>query len=127
MVAAGAATGVVVMGQARDVVPERVTVANRPTEPVPVTGIITRMPPVSLTPGVQVDLGPDTIAILKEERVVRIARVQWEYRELRVDTAPASYRSVMAPLAAAGAEGWETTGLSFSDAGATVMILKRPR
>ena len=127
VVAGAAATGVVVGGQAREPEHPKVTVANKPTDPVPVTGVITRMPPVNFVPGVHVELGPDTIATLKEERVVRIARVEWEYRELRVNTAPATYRSVMAPLAAAGAEGWETTGISFSDSGATVIILKRPR
>lgn len=127
VVAGAAATGVVVGGQARDVELPRMIVANRATDPVPVTSVITRMPIVKLEPGVQVELGPDTMASLKGEQIVRIARVEWEYRELRVSTAPASYRSIMAPLAQAGAEGWETTGITFSDSGATVIILKRQR
>ncbi len=127
VVAGAAATGVVVGGQAREIQPPRMIVANRASEPVPVTGVITRMPAVKLEPGVQIELGPETMTSLKGEQMVRIARVEWEYRELRVNTAPASYRSIMAPLAQAGAEGWETTGITFSDAGATVMILKRQR
>ena len=127
VVAGASATGVVVGGQAREVDPPRMTVANKATDPVPVNAVITRMPTVNLAPGVQVELGPETMTSLKGEQVVRIARVEWEYRELRVNTAPASYRSIMAPLAQAGAEGWETTGITFSDSGATVIILKRQR
>lgn len=122
-----AAAGVVVGGQAREVEPPKMTVANKATDPVPVSAVITRMPVAQIAPGSQVELGPETMLSLKGEQVVRIARVEWEYRELRVNTAPASYRSVMAPLAQAGAEGWETTGISFSDSGATVIILKRQR
>lgn len=132
MVAAAAVAGVAVSGQARDpqirvAEPQRVTVVNRPTDAVPVTAVVTRMPTVKVEPGAIVELGPDTMLALKAEQVVRIARVEWEYRELRVETSPASYRSVLAPLRQAGAEGWETTGLSFSDSGATVVILKRQR
>ena len=127
VVAVAAATGVVVGGQAREVEPPRMTVANKPTSPIPVTGVVTSLPAIRLEPGSQVELGPETMTSLKGEQVVRIARVEWEYRELRVNTAPASYRSIMAPLAQAGAEGWETTGITFSDAGATVIILKRQR
>jgi hypothetical protein len=115
-----AAAGVVVGGQAREVEPPRMTVANKPTDPVPI--VVSR-----LADGVRLELGPETMLSLKGEQVVRLARGEWEYRELRVETAPANYRSVLTPLAQAGAEGWETTGLSFSDAGATVIILKRQR
>jgi hypothetical protein len=127
VVAGASATGVVVGGQAREVEPPKVVVANKATDPVPVNAVITRMPTVNLAPGVLVELGPDTMTSLRGEQMVRMARVEWEYRELRVNTAPASYRSVMVPLAQAGAEGWETTGVTFSDAGATVIILKRQR
>lgn len=125
---AGAAmAGAVVGGQSREPESQRVTVVNRSTNPVPVSAVITQMPIVKLEPGVQIELGPETIATLKEERVVRMARGEWEYRELRVSTSPGSYRSILAPLAQAGAEGWETTGITFSDSGATVVILKRQR
>ena len=132
MVAAAAVAGVAVRGQARDPVtrvaePQKVTVVNRPAEPVPVTAVVTRMPAVRVEPGALVELGPETMLALKGEQIVRMARVEWEYRELRVQTAPASYSSVLAPLRQAGAEGWETTGLSFSDSGATVVILKRQK
>jgi hypothetical protein len=87
--------------------------------------------PVALAAEAAIELGPATSAmlnaVLREEKVVRVARAQWEYRELRVRTSPGNYSSVLTPLTSAGAEGWETTGLSFSDAGATVIILKRQR
>jgi hypothetical protein len=51
--------------------------------------------------------------------------VEWEYKELRISTTPMNYRSVVNQLSQAGAEGWETTGVTFSDTGATVMIMKR--
>jgi hypothetical protein len=92
-----------------------------------VTAVVTRMPTVKVEPGAVVELGPETMVALKAEQVVRLAHVEWEYRELRVNTAPASYKSVLAPLAQAGAEGWETTGITFSDSGATVIILKRQK
>jgi hypothetical protein len=122
-----AMAGAVVGGQAREPELPKMIVANKVTEPVPVTAVITRMPVVKLEPGVQIELGPETIATLKEERIVRMARVEWEYRELRVPTSPASYRSILPPLVQAGADGWETTGITFSDSGATVVILKRQR
>lgn len=139
--AGSVATGVAVGGQSRVVEPEKVIIANkstepvpvtaiianRATEPVPVTAVVTQLPVIKLAPDARIELGPETMARLKEESVVRLARAQWEYRELRIPTSPGNYSSVLAPLSQAGGEGWETTGLSFSDSGATVIILKRPR
>jgi hypothetical protein len=122
LVAAGAAAGVAVSGQAREVEPPKMTVANKATNPVPVSAVIT-----GVADGVRIELGPDTIANLKDNAVVRLARVEWEYRELRLATAPANYQSILDQLRTAGAEGWETTGVSFSDAAATVVILKRAK
>jgi hypothetical protein len=127
LVAAGAAAGVAVSGQARDpqkpvAEPPKVTVANGPTEPVPVSAVIT-----GVGEGVRIELTPDTIASLKDNVLVRLAPVQWEYRELRLPTAPVNYQSIMGQLRQSGAEGWETTGVQFSDAGATVVILKRAK
>lgn len=125
--AGSAAAGVALGGQARVVEPPKMTVANKATDPVPVTAVVTRLPQVRLESGTQIELGSETIASLKEQAVVRLARVEWEYRELRVTTWPANYRSILGPLSQAGADGWETTGVTFSDAGATVMILKRQK
>lgn len=122
LVAAGAAAGVVVSGQAREVEPPKMTVANKANDPVPVNAVLSRV-----GEGVRLELAPDTIANLKDNVVVRLAPVLWEYRELRLATAPVNYQSIMGQLRQAGAEGWETTGVSFSDAGATVVILKRAK
>jgi hypothetical protein len=136
-VAAAAAAGVAVRGQARDVAttqardaaaqkgepaPPKMIVANKPTEPVPVNAAL-----VGVAEGVRLDLTQDTIAMLKDNVVVRMAPVQWEYRELRMPTAPVNYQTILGQLRQAGAEGWETTGVQFSDAGATVVILKRAK
>ena len=122
LVAAGAAAGVAVSGQVREVEPPKMTVANKVANPVPVSAVIT-----GVADGVRIELGPDTIANLKDNLVVRLAPVEWEYRELRLPTAPANYQSIMGQLRTAGAEGWETTGVSFSDTAATVVILKRAK
>jgi len=53
---------------------------------------------------------------------VRATRQAWGYRALSV---PAGQDAVAA-LNAAGADGWETTGVALSSAGATVILLKRP-
>ena len=122
LVAAGAAAGVAVSGQVREVEPPKMTVANKATDPVHASAVIARV-----ADGVRIELGPDTIANLKDNAVVRLARVEWEYRELRLPTAPINYQSILTQLRQSGAEGWETTGVQFSDAGATVVILKRAK
>lgn len=119
------AAGVAVGGQVREVEPPKMTVANKPTEPVPVTAVVTRLPGVRLEPDTHVELGLETIARLREPQVVRPIRTEWEYKELRVTTTPMNYRSVVTQLNQAGADGWESTGVTFSDTGATVMIMKR--
>jgi hypothetical protein len=54
----------------------------------------------------------------------RAARQSWEYREISI---PAG-QSPAAMLNAAGADGWETTGISIpGQGGGTLVVLKRPR
>jgi len=122
MAGAGALAGAAVQGQAREVEPPKVVVANKLTEPVPVNAVLSRV-----ADGVRVELALDTISMLKDNVVVRMAPVQWEYKELRLPTAPINYQSILGQLRTSGAEGWETTGVQFSDAGATVVILKRAK
>ncbi len=122
LVAAGAAAGVAVSGQVKEVEPPKMTVANKDTNPVPVSAMLSRV-----AEGVRIELAPETIANLKDNVLVRFAPVQWEYRELRLSTAPINYQSILGQLRDSGAEGWETTGVQFSDAGATVVILKRAK
>ena len=125
VLAGSMAAGVAVGGQVREVEPPKVTVANKAAEPVPVTAVVTRLPGIRLEPDTHVELGPETIAKLTAPETVKPVRVEWEYKELRVSTTPMNYRSVVNQLSQAGADGWETTGVTFSDAGATVMIMKR--
>jgi hypothetical protein len=48
---------------------------------------------------------------------------RWEYRSIRIippqDPVPA--------LNAAGSDGWETTGITFTEQGRTVVVMRRPR
>jgi hypothetical protein len=54
----------------------------------------------------------------------RAARQSWEYREVTI----AAGQSPAFALNAAGAEGWETTGVSLpGQEGGLVVVLKRPR
>ena len=53
----------------------------------------------------------------------RVGRQPWEYRDVQI---PAGQNA--APiLNTAGADGWETTGVAFTDQGGTVVVMKRPR
>ncbi len=93
-------------------VPVRVVNAlDQPEQEIPIRVVATALPAVKLD--------PDT--------VVKLARPQWEYRELRIPTNPGTTPNAIAALATAGADGWETTGVTFSSPGATVLVMKRMR
>jgi hypothetical protein len=126
-VAGAAAAGVVVGGQTKEPEYPKMVVANKPDQPVPVLATVTTLPAVQLAKETVVELGPETMDALKLGSVVRITPPEWEYREVRAPTASGSYRSLLKELSAAGAQGWETAGLMFSDADATVVILKRQK
>ena len=126
-VAGAAAAGVVVGGQVQEPDYPRMVVANRPEQAVPVSAEVTKLPAIRVEPTTSIQLAPDTIAALKENVVVRVVAGEWEYRELRAPNSPGAYKSLLGELTAAGAQGWETTGLSFSDKDATVVILKRQK
>jgi hypothetical protein len=53
----------------------------------------------------------------------RFARQAWEYQDVRIPNGqdPASV------LNAAGADGWETAGVTVAIQGVTVVVMKRPR
>jgi len=125
-VMASAAAGVVVGGQTKEPDYPKMIVANKAADRVPVLAEVTSLPAVQVSSGL-IDLGIDSIAALKDGAVVRIAPPEWEYRELKAPTSPGVYRSMLRELTEAGADGWETTGLMFSDTDSTVVILKRPR
>jgi hypothetical protein len=98
--------------------PPQVVVGNKPDQPVPVAVTTIKNPVV---------LDERTTVALKEDTVIRIAPPVWEYREIRVPTTPGGQTSVLGPLQSAGADGWETTGLSLTSPGATIIVLKRQR
>lgn len=54
---------------------------------------------------------------------VRVAAPRWDYQTVVIKTGVDPARA----LAAAGAEGWETTGLSFPASDGTTVLLKKPR
>ena len=54
----------------------------------------------------------------------RVARQSWEYRAITVANPPG--QNAVGALNTAGADGWETTGLTFPSPGGTMIVLKRP-
>jgi hypothetical protein len=98
--------------------PQEVKVVNEADEPVPVRGEIVRIREPLV-------LDDRTTVALKAGTAVEIVPPTWQYREVRVPTSPGSAASVVGALNAAGADGWETTGLSFSSPGATIVVMKR--
>lgn len=106
--------------------PQRVLVTNRSNQRVPVDAVVSRITqPVTLDGRTTVALRPGTTVALEEGTTIRVEAPIWEYRELRIPIEAGNISAVMGPLAAAGAQGWETTGLQFASAGTTVLILKR--
>jgi len=53
----------------------------------------------------------------------RTARQPWEYQAVRISAG----QEPTAALNAAGADGWDTTGVTFTEQGRTVVVMKRPR
>lgn len=64
-------------------------------------------------------------ALTQVENIVstRSARQAWEYTQIRVG----ANDNAAAVLNSAGADGWETSGVQLSAAGATIIVMKRPR
>ena len=54
---------------------------------------------------------------------VRVVPAVWEYRAMVLKQGS----EYAAALASAGADGWETTGLSWPQGDGTLVLLKRPR
>ena len=53
----------------------------------------------------------------------RAARQPWDYQQILVGPG----QNAAALLTAAGADGWETTGVQLPATGGTLIVLKRPR
>ena len=73
--------------------------------------------------GVQV-IGTPTVMIAASNVVqARLVRQQWEYRTIAIPSAEDAARL----LSAAGADGWETTGIVLSNQAGSPLVLKRLR
>jgi hypothetical protein len=88
---------------------ERIPVSLREVgQDVVVRAQVANVPPITLAPGTVVP--------------ARLAPQAWEYRSVVIPTGA----DPAAALRAAGAEGWETTGVIFPVAGGSNVLLKRP-
>lgn len=99
----------------------KVWIQNRgDVEAVPVTiqNMATEGPPLR----VQV-VGTSSVTIDGLNGQVRAARQLWEYQDVTIPTG----QGPNAILNAAGAEGWETTGVAVPVQGGTLVVMKRPR
>ncbi len=73
--------------------------------------------------GVQV-VGTPTVSVAPTTILqARVIRQPWEYRIVRI----AARQDIVGALSAAGADGWEATGIQSADSAATIVVLKRPR
>ncbi|PWT83853.1 MAG: hypothetical protein C5B57_06065 [Blastocatellia bacterium] len=68
-------------------------------------------------------MGNPAVQISSGNVLIRASRQNWEYRDVSVP----SGQDPIAMLNTAGNDGWETTGVTFSDQRGTVIVLKRPR
>jgi hypothetical protein len=128
LMAGAAGAGVAIGGATQEPEPPKVLVANKPNQAVPVDATVSLIrQPVILDGRTTVALRPGTTVALEQGTTIRVEAPIWEYRELRVPTDAGNIAAVMPHLTAAGAQGWETTGLQFASAGTTVLILKRQR
>jgi hypothetical protein len=86
--------------------------------PVSIQTMANEAPPMR----VQV-IGTPTVTMGAPGGLIRAARQPWEYKNLTVpsDQDPAGI------LNAAGADGWETTGVVVALQGGTLVVVKRPR
>ena len=73
-VAGSAAAGVVVGGQTQEPEYPKVVVANKASEAVPVSAVVTRMTALRFERESEVELGATTIAALKDGAVVKLNR-----------------------------------------------------
>ena len=73
--------------------------------------------------GVQV-IGTPAVTIAPATTVqARLVRQQWEYRTINTPSGPDAANV----LSAAGADGWETTGIVLTSQAGSPIVLKRPR
>jgi hypothetical protein len=99
----------------------KVWIENRgPNEAVPVI-LQEVMTPTPI--GVQV-IGTPMVTIPPATTVqARLVRQQWEYRTINIP----SGQEAAGVLSAAGADGWEATGIVLSNQSGSPVVLKRPK
>ena len=122
-----AAATINTMAQDRTVFPgqptqARIVIQNQgPTEAIPVSleAVSADVQPL------RVQLAGNSTVVLTPESVVRARPVAqpWEYETIRVP----SGQDPAASLNAAGANGWEATGVALPTQGGTLVVMKRPR
>jgi hypothetical protein len=96
----------------------RMVVVNGAGEPIPVViGSGGQVQPVTVVGTPSVLLSADTVVTTRE------GRQAWEYRSIAV---PSGQDAAVAANAA-GAEGWEAVGVTPAAAGASQVLMKRPR
>ena len=100
---------------------ERVWIQNRgeaEAVPVSIENMSSEAPPLR----VQV-VGTPTVMFGAASGQVRVDRQLWEYRNVTIP----SGQDPTALLNAAGADGWEATGVTAMAQGATLVLMKRPQ
>ncbi len=96
----------------------RTVVVNGAAEAVPVV----LAAPGQVQPVTLVEI--PSVALVEGSVVIsRAGRQGWEYRSIAVDAG----QDPAAALTAAGIEGWEAVGVTAAPAGASRVLLKRPR
>jgi hypothetical protein len=86
---------------------EAIPVSLQPSGSGALPVVVTGTPPTSISGVVQ----------------TRVSRVPWEYRTVVIATG----QDAAALLNAAGAEGWEMTGLAIATQTGATVVMKRPR
>lgn len=99
-----------------------VWIKNSPAEPIPID---LREVHVDRPIGVLLMNGESSVASASGTPLrVRVVPPAWTYRTVAVSATAAD---PAATLQAAGADGWEATGVSWPRNGETLLLLKRPR
>ena len=100
----------------------KVWIQNRgDTEAIPVS--IQSLAPDAPPLRVQVIGGPTVTTNSGNVVQDRVARQPWEYQNVNIPQG----QDLVALLNAAGADGWDTSGISFVTQSGTVVVMKRPR
>src|SRR5262245_19559876 len=118
--ATGAAPGQQTTARPGEMTPPHVWVQNRGTEEaVPVDVRRLRVDPNDVLRVRVINGEASGVLALRAQLVASV----WDYRTIVIKANEQAERALAQP----GAEGWETTGLSWPTSGGTLLLLKRPR